>query len=64
MLILLAVKDECPLKKYRCRNCQEVFFIGECGRVNEVAKCANPNCKREIGGLDHISNSNTEEYKD
>jgi hypothetical protein len=50
---------------FRCRNtlangdqCGYLFFIGECGGAMEIATC--PNCKGNIGGINHAPNATTE----
>jgi hypothetical protein len=43
---------------YKC-DCGYTFFIGECGRPMEVAKC--PQCQKKIGGTDHNKTDSTQE---
>ena len=41
---------------WKC-SCGFTFFIGECGRPMEVAKC--PGCGLPIGGRDHTQTEHT-----
>jgi len=43
---------------HKCRNCGELFAIGECGGAMEMTKCAN--CGRGVGGGSHQLNANTD----
>jgi len=44
---------------YKCTVCGYNFFIGECGRPMETAKC--PECQKPIGGKDHEKTGFTQE---
>ncbi|CAG8573444.1 16784_t:CDS:2, partial [Dentiscutata heterogama] len=40
-------------RRYQCK-CGNVYFIGDCGRPNQISECNQ--CKNKIGGLNHNLN--------
>eukprot|EP01091_Cochliopodium_minus_P008744 TRINITY_DN2031_c0_g1_i6.p1 TRINITY_DN2031_c0_g1~~TRINITY_DN2031_c0_g1_i6.p1 ORF type:complete len:3279 (+),score=1032.07 TRINITY_DN2031_c0_g1_i6:1369-11205(+) len=36
---------------WKCNNCNEIYFMGECGRPMQVSKCTQ--CGSSIGGTNH-----------
>lgn len=47
IMMKMNIENVDPVARWKCKNCNLIFFIADCGLTYGESKC--PNCKIEIG---------------